>query len=614
MSDGPVTRETRTNRAGPRAAPAYPLSLRLDGRLAVVVGGGSVAVRRVAGLRAAGADVLIVAPEISASLAGLASRGLIRTRRGSYAASDLDGAWLVLACTDRPDVNAMVAADAERSRLWCVRADDAGESAALVPAASPRTNGESDHSERQGDEDSDRLGRVSIVGGGPGDPGLITVTGLDRLRHADVVVTDRLVAAQLLAELPDDVLVIDAAKVPGGPAMRQEDINAALVAHAREGRSVVRLKGGDPYVFGRGREEVDACLAAGVPVDVIPGVTSAISVPAAAGIPVTHRGLTQGFTVVSGHVGPGDPRSSVDWAALACGGTTLVLLMAVEHLADIADTLIAAGMAAGTPAACVADGWTSRQRVVTAPLGDLARAMSAGRVANPAVIVIGDTAGYASPAKGGHEEGAGYGAPAGRAGQRAHPPTRGRVVVLGGARSGKSATAERFLAACGEVEYVATGAPPDASDREWAARVDEHRRRRPPHWRTTETLDLEQVLKSDDPAPVLIDCLSLWLARVMDECGAWSSGEGSQGEEDGDDTAGDGGCEAVTVRVDRLLRSWRATSRHVVAVSNEVGCGVVPATVSGRRYRDALGRLNALVAADSDEVWFCTAGLPRRLR
>lgn len=183
--------------------------------------------------------------------------------------------------------------------------------------------------------------------------------------------------------------------------------------------------------------------------------------------------------------------------------------------------------------------------------------------------------------------------------RRGQAAARGRVLVLGGARSGKSTTAERFLASRSEVEYVATGALPDEQDREWAARVAEHRRRRPPHWRTTETLDLEQVLKSGDPAPVLIDCLSLWLARVMDECGAW---------------ADDGDGQGVAVRVDRLLRSWRATSRHVVAVSNEVGCGVVPATVSGRRYRDALGRLNAAIAADSEEVWFCTAGLPRRLR
>jgi adenosylcobinamide kinase/adenosylcobinamide-phosphate guanylyltransferase len=304
---------------------------------------------------------------------------------------------------------------------------------------------------------------------------------------------------------------------------------------------------------------------------------------------------------VSGHVSPGDPRSTVNWAALARSGTTLVLLMAVEHLAEIAGVLTAAGLAAETPAACVADGWTARQRVVAAPLADLASAMRAEHLTNPAVIVIGDTAAYAAPGKDDDQrEPLAAGTPAARAGRRARPSSRGRVLVLGGARSGKSSTAERFLASCGDVEYVATGTPPDEEDKEWAARVAGHLRRRPPHWRTTETLDLEQVLKSDDPAPVLIDCLSLWLARVMDECDAWAAG-------------GDGDHE-VTARLDRLLRSWRVTSRPVVAVSSEVGCGVVPATASGRRYRDALGRLNAAIAADSDEVWFCTAGLPWRLR
>lgn len=619
-----------------RETPVYPLSLRMDGRLAVVVGGGPVAVRRVAGLRAAGAEVLVVAPRISASLADLASRGLIRVRPGPYEPADLDGAWLVLACTDQPAVNAEVAADAERRHLWCARADDAGASAAWVPATgragavtvavnagrnprraaalrdqfllaaqeaapvSPPPGGAQASTDER--HQGERPGRVFIVGGGPGDPGLITVAGLDRLRHADVVVTDRLVAGELLAELPDDVLVIDAAKVPGGPAMRQEDINGLLVAHARAGRTVVRLKGGDPYVFGRGGEEADACRAAGVPFAVIPGVTSAIAVPAAAGIPVTHRGLTQGFTVVSGHVSPADPRSTVNWAALAQGSTTLVLLMAVEHLADIADTLVGAGLAADTPAACVADGWTGRQRVVAAPLAGLADAMRAERLTSPAVIVVGDTAAYAADGLGeadGNKGRAGLRVPATAAAGRPEPP--GRVLVLGGTRSGKSATAEGFLSAYGDVEYVATGAVPGPGDSEWAARVAGHRARRPLSWRTTETLDVEQVLKSGDPAPVLIDCLSLWLARAMDDSGAWTS-------------AGDDADQEVTARMGRLLSAWRATSRSVIAVSSEVGCGVVPATVSGRRYRDALGRLNAMIAADSDQVWFCTAGIPRRLR
>jgi uroporphyrin-III C-methyltransferase/precorrin-2 dehydrogenase/sirohydrochlorin ferrochelatase len=593
--------------------PVYPLSLRMEGRLAVVVGGGAVAVRRVAGLRAAGADVLVVAPDLSPSLADLAARGLIAVRQASYQATDLEGAWLALACTDQPEVNAAVAADAERLRLWCVRADDAGAATAWVPAVG-RTGQvtiavNADRDPRGAASLRDACvqavaahpagpagkpgpgGRVSIVGAGPGDPGLITVAGLERLRAADVVVTDRLVASELLACLPDDVLVIDAAKVPGGPAARQGDINAALVRYARAGRAVVRLKGGDPFVFGRGREEVDACRDAGVPVEVVPGVTSAVAVPAAAGIPVTHRGLSQGFTVVSGHVSPADPRSTVDWAALARSGTTLVLLMAVDQLPAIAATLMAAGLPAGTPTACVADGWTGRQQAVTAPLAGLPQAMAAEGVSSPAVIVIGEVAGYAPESRPGPRPAPAPGRPARAA---------SRVLVLGGARSGKSTTAENFLAACGPIEYVATGALPGAGDPEWAARVSEHRRRRPPHWRTTETLDLEQVLRSADPVPVLVDCLSVWLARVMDECGAWGGSTESTAE--------------LRARIDRLLCSWRDSSRQVVAVSNEVGCGIVPDTVSGRRFRDELGRLNALIAAGSDEVWLCTAGVPRRLK
>ncbi|MHB1595809.1 MAG: uroporphyrinogen-III C-methyltransferase [Streptosporangiaceae bacterium] len=401
-------------------AQIYPVSLRLTGRRAVVVGGGTVALRRVTGLRAAGADVLVVAPELSASLADLAARGLITARRRGYRATDLDGAWLVLACTDQPAVNAAVAADAERMRLWCIRADDAEASAAWTPAvgrtlgATIAVNASRDPRRAAALRDlcvdavaaaardgsaaapTGAGGQVWIIGGGPGDPGLITVAGMQRMRTADVVIADRLAPASLLADLAPDVLVIDAAKVPGGPSTRQEAINDALVEHARAGRSVVRLKGGDPLVFGRGMEEVQACRAAGVPVAVVPGVTSAVSVPASAGIPVTHRGLSQGFTVVSGHVSPADPRCTVNWGALARSGTTLVLLMAVEHLAAIAETLIAAGLPADTASACVADGWADSQRTVSAPLARLAAAIQDGAITSPAVIVIGDTAQYAS--------------------------------------------------------------------------------------------------------------------------------------------------------------------------------------------------------------------------
>jgi uroporphyrin-III C-methyltransferase / precorrin-2 dehydrogenase / sirohydrochlorin ferrochelatase len=654
----------------------------------VVVGGGPVALRRVAGLREAGAEIVVVAPRLTPALGDLADRGQITAHRRGYQPGDLDGAWLVLACTDQPDVNAAVAADAERRHLWCARADDATASAAWVPAVgradavtvavnagrNPRRAAElrdrfvdavgtvdrSAIEEQEPAAGGQRApGRVSIVGGGPGDPGLITVTGLRRLREADVVVADRLAPLALLEQLAPGVQVVDAAKVPGGPAMRQDHINQALVEHARAGRAVVRLKGGDPFVFGRGREEVEACLTAGVPVEVVPGVTSAISVPAAAGIPVTHRGVSQGFCVLAGHVRPGDSRSSVDWAALARSGMTLVLLMSIDHLAEIAETLISAGLGGGTPGAVVSDGWSRQQRVVTAPLRDLAGAVRVAGVTNPAVVVIGDVAGLAAsglgipgtplppeplspggtPSSGAggvgspaHEAAPGpssllaSGVPASSTTAAAVPgpglissataaasavpapspyasasgrPGR-RVLVLGGARSGKSATAEGMLAGDGPADYVATGAPPGSGDAEWDARVAEHKRRRPPHWRTVETLALAEVLAAPDPAPVLVDCLTTWLARVMDECGAWDDAEGT--------------AWVLADRIEQVLQAWRHTRRQVIAVSNEIGCGVVPDTPSGRRFRDELGQLNGRIASGSDEVWLCTAGIARRLR
>ena len=327
-------------------ATAYPVSLPMQGRLAVVVGGGCVAARRVAGLRAAGADVVVVAPELSTSLAELASGGLIIARRRGYDASDLDGAWLVLACTGQRRVNATVAADAERARIWCIRTGDTASD------------------ERPG-------------------------------------------------------------TAPEAPA----------------------------------------------------------------------------------------------------------------------------GTAPERPA-----GTAPPQRADTAP---------------------GQRPGTARLAR--------------------------RVLVLGGARSGKSASAEAMLAGYGAVDYVATGPLPGAGDPEWDERVRDHQERRPAHWRTEETLDVARVLAEPGTAvPALVDCLSTWLARVMDDCGVWSGQPGADRE--------------LAARADRLVTAWQAARRPVVAVSNEVGSGVVPATASGRRYRDELGRLNARIAAGSSEVWLCTAGIAQRLR
>lgn len=235
-------------------------------------------------------------------------------------------------------------------------------------------------------------GEVVLVGGGPGDPDLLTVAGLRAVQQADVLVHDRLGPLEVLDQAPAGAERVNVGKIPRGAFTPQEQINEILIDRARKGLKVVRLKGGDSFVFGRGGEEWQACVEAGVPVRVIPGVTSAVSVPALAGIPVTHRSLSQGFTVVSGHVPPADPRSTIDWAALAKGHTTLVLLMAVKNLGDIAAELLAAGMPTGTPAAIVQEGSTERQAAWVSTLACIDDVARTNDVQPPAIVVIGDVA------------------------------------------------------------------------------------------------------------------------------------------------------------------------------------------------------------------------------
>lgn len=233
-------------------------------------------------------------------------------------------------------------------------------------------------------------GRVTLVGGGPGSPGLLTADGWAALQTADVVLYDRLAPLAALHDL--SAKLIDVGKVPRGQSTAQDAINDLMIAEARRGNHVVRLKGGDPFVFGRGSEECQACAQAGVPVTVVPGVSSAIAAPGLAGIPLTHRGVTQGFTVVSGHVGPDDPASAVDWAALARTNTTLVVLMGVATLASITTTLIGHGMADDTPAAVIADAGLPSQRVIRATLESIAQAAADKKIGPPAVTVIGAVA------------------------------------------------------------------------------------------------------------------------------------------------------------------------------------------------------------------------------
>ena len=232
------------------------------------------------------------------------------------------------------------------------------------------------------------VGRVVLVGAGPGDPGLLTVRGRDVLAAADVVVYDRLVNEALLEIAPAGARRIFAGKTRGDHTMPQGAINAVLVHHARLGRLVVRLKGGDPFVFGRGGEEAEALADAGVPFEVVPGVSAAVAVPAYAGIPVTHRRLSSSFAVVTGHDDPDKSRAPVDWARLATAVDTLVVLMGQARLDRIARDLIAHGRAADTPVALISGGTTEAQRVVECRLenaGEVARDLSA-----PLLVVIGE--------------------------------------------------------------------------------------------------------------------------------------------------------------------------------------------------------------------------------
>ena len=399
---------------------AYLVGLRLAGKKVVVIGGGTVAQRRLPLLIGIDADVHVITRAATPAVEVLATQkpGITLALR-DYRDGDLEGAWYAIAATDDPAVNAAIVAEADRRHIFCVRADIARDGTAVTPASFGHdglvvgvlAGGEHrrsaairsaiheafqqglialDSPERPGDV---APGSVALVGGGPGDPELITVRGRRLLARADVVVADRLAPPELLAELGPHVEVIDAAKIPYGRAMAQEAINNVLIDRARAGHFVVRLKGGDPFVFARGYEEVLACAEAGIPVTVVPGVTSAISVPAIAGVPVTHRAVNHEFVVVSGHLAPQHPESLVNWNALAQLSGTIVLLMAVERIELFAEALIAGGRPAQTPVLVVQHGTTAAERTVRTTLQEAAQRIRAEDIRPPAIIVIGPVAG-----------------------------------------------------------------------------------------------------------------------------------------------------------------------------------------------------------------------------
>ena len=302
---------------------SYPISLNLAGKRVVVVGAGAVAARRIASLIDAGAHIVVISPVVDARIHELASTHQVEIHLREFVSGDLAGAWLVHATTNVPDVNERVAAEAHTQGTWCIRADQALLSEAWTPASTRvddvtvavTANADPRRAAAIRDAIAEQLvigalpirrmraaqGHVVLIGGGPGDPELITVRGRRELAKADVVVFDRLGPTSLLETLASDVELIEAGKRPGHHTLNQDEINAVIVDRALHGKRVVRLKGGDPFVFGRGSEEVQACVDAGVSVDVVPGISSVVAAPGAAGIPVTHRGLANGYAVITGH-------------------------------------------------------------------------------------------------------------------------------------------------------------------------------------------------------------------------------------------------------------------------------------------------------------------------
>jgi uroporphyrin-III C-methyltransferase len=357
----------------PASAATFTAPLDLAGRRVLVCGGGPAALGTVRTLLEARAEVLVVGPEIGLTIRDLAARNRLAAEARPVEAADLTGVALVVPASGDPSLDAR-AADLAR--------------AAGVLVTVPRTP------DAAAERSPGRTGEVILVGGGPGSLDLLTLGGLAAIQRADVIVTDRLAPLAALDHARPDAEVIDVAKIPRGASTSQEQINRVLVEHAAAGRTVVRFKGGDSFVLGRGGEEWQACAAAGIPVTVLPGVSSAIAGPALAGIPLTHRDLTQGFTVVSGHLPPGDPGSTLDWRALATANTTLVILMGVATLPAITAALLEHRLSPDTPALTVADAGLPGQFTVRGTLADIAARTHAEGIRPPAITVIGAVAGF----------------------------------------------------------------------------------------------------------------------------------------------------------------------------------------------------------------------------
>lgn len=381
----------------------YPLFLRLSGRRVLVVGGGPVAARRVERLVDEGARVTVIAPHLDPVLA---ARDDVVFLERAFEPADVEGMWLVQACAPA-QVNQQVAEACEQHRIWCIDAAHAETSPAWTGSTITGPDGVAVAVSGGADPGRAKLlvaeltqamslidlrrqrpgrGAVALVGAGPGDPDLLTVRARGLLAAADVVVADRL-APRAALDLTHG-RVVHVGKSPGDHTVGQADINAILVAEATAGNRVVRLKGGDPFVLGRGGEELAACLSAGVDVEVVPGITSAVAVPGAAGIPVTHRGMATGFLVATAH---GEDPALVAHLAAIPPEITIVLLMGVRSLQMVVDVLLTE-RDPQTPAAIVERGWTPDQRTVSATLSTVVQEAADAGVRAPSIVVIGEVA------------------------------------------------------------------------------------------------------------------------------------------------------------------------------------------------------------------------------
>lgn len=431
----------------------YFLSLDLRDKKVLIVGAGAVARRRCLTLLAHNARVVVVAPEIhwDDSRVTFIQRGFVP--------DDLDGCWYVIAATNDTIVNRQVTAAAFVRRIFCVNAEDRTLGSAHTPAMTQSNNittawmtgnpkitkqlrpawelfvhifshyfpdntnaGDDQGVPRRcdlhdGTPSSSSAGipndcawlspnlehhlrglssSVTLIGSGPGAVDLLTLRAVIALAASDIIITDRLVHKDLLQIFEPHRRVIDVGKTPYQPSPSQEDIHALMIEHARSGQRVARLKGGDPFIFGRGYEEIQALCAADIPVHVIPGLSSAIGVPTAAGIPLTHRGLVHQVTILTGHLAPDDHRSHIDWKQVAALPGTIVILMGRKHFQAHAQILLRWGKPAETFVQYIFEGTFATEQRFTTTLGQSAQGGIPGAETSPAIIIIGEVIGLST--------------------------------------------------------------------------------------------------------------------------------------------------------------------------------------------------------------------------